>query len=209
VRALLAARKTPSRVIALSPKRSPAACGREGECDRPRRRAFRAEQGPWSRRRDARTTTKAGLRRPSRPGRAWLLHAYCGHPGVATASHQLRQHRPMAAFGGEGKRRPSAGTLAGRSFGYVVAVAAADTHARAHQGGGPRHRARAGPRVGPRPRRPASALRAPARSPSQPPMTAAREDCDCSPRERQLRRARPPWDRPRHVAEDMVRAGTG
>ena len=29
-------------------------------------RAFRAEQGPWSRRRDARTTTKAGLRRPSR-----------------------------------------------------------------------------------------------------------------------------------------------
>jgi hypothetical protein len=33
----------------------------------------RAEQGPGSRRRrDARATTKAGLRRPSR---AWLLHA--------------------------------------------------------------------------------------------------------------------------------------
>jgi len=30
--------------------------------------ALRADQGPWSRRRDARTTTKAGLRRPSQAG---------------------------------------------------------------------------------------------------------------------------------------------
>ena len=30
--------------------------------------AIRAEQGPWSRRRDARTTTKAGVRRSSRAG---------------------------------------------------------------------------------------------------------------------------------------------
>ena len=43
---------------------------------------YRAEQGPWSRRRDARTTTKAGLRRPSRAGRAWLLHAYSTHAGA-------------------------------------------------------------------------------------------------------------------------------
>jgi hypothetical protein len=39
-------------------------------------RGLRAEQGPWSRRRDARTTTKAGLHRPSRAGRVWLLHAW-------------------------------------------------------------------------------------------------------------------------------------
>ena len=49
-------------------------------------RGLRAEQGPWSRRRDARTTTKAGLHRPSRAGRVWLLHAWSGHAGVATAS---------------------------------------------------------------------------------------------------------------------------
>ena len=55
--------------------------GGEG-VERPPVRAFR---GPWSRRRDARTTTKTGLRRPSRAGRAWLLHARASsQPGRQT-----------------------------------------------------------------------------------------------------------------------------
>ena len=49
---------------------------------------FRAEQGPWSRRRDARTTTKAGLRRPSRAGPS--VAPPRSHPGVTTASHRER-----------------------------------------------------------------------------------------------------------------------
>jgi len=52
------------------------------------RPACRPMQGPWSRRRDARTTTKAGLRRPSRAGRAWLLHASSSHLDVVAALFQ-------------------------------------------------------------------------------------------------------------------------
>ena len=49
------------------------------------RPACRALQGPGSRRRDARATTMAGLRRPSR---AWLLHASSSHDAVGTAPDQ-------------------------------------------------------------------------------------------------------------------------
>src|ERR1035437_8177873 len=49
-------------------------------------RGLRAEQGPWSRRRDGRPTTTGGLHRPSRAGRGGLLPAGSGHAGVATAS---------------------------------------------------------------------------------------------------------------------------
>jgi hypothetical protein len=45
-------------------EQGPGAAGTE----RAQRPPCRAKQGPWSRRRDARTTTKAGLRRPSRAG---------------------------------------------------------------------------------------------------------------------------------------------
>ena len=44
---------------------------------------IRAERGPWSHRRDPRTTTKAGLRRSSRPDPSVALDAYSGQSAFA------------------------------------------------------------------------------------------------------------------------------
>ena len=46
------------------------------------RRRIRAKQGPWSRRRDARTTRRQVCVGRREPARAWLLHAWSGGPGV-------------------------------------------------------------------------------------------------------------------------------
>ena len=78
-------------------------CSRRG---RPRL-ASRAQQGPWSRRRDARTTTKAGLRRPSRAG---LLHAWSGSAGVdaLVTALVLAASRPSVSTPSIGRTDPSA-----------------------------------------------------------------------------------------------------
>jgi len=49
-------------------------------------RAFRAKRGPWSRRRDARTTTKAGLRRTSRASPSVAPPRLKEQPGRQTAT---------------------------------------------------------------------------------------------------------------------------
>jgi len=80
--------------------------------------ATRAEQGPWSRRRDARATTKAGLRRPSRAG-----------PSVAPRRLH-RSRRPRGCFAGQPAARLDSRSVGSPASGRTFALRGSDSPVR-------------------------------------------------------------------------------